>query len=253
MGIEPSWVRELQATSLSVDGPVATVTLERPDAANSRNQQMRSELSQLWIYLGSRDDVSVVIVTGSGERFFCAGMDMKEAGQPESPAQRRDRLRSSRDIEQLAALPQPTIAAINGYALGGGFEMALACDIRVVAEHAEVGLTELAHGLVPGGGGTQRLPRMIGLSRAAEMLYLGLRLSGREAVSWGVANRCVPIGELAATVGDLADAIAAQPRRALVYGKELLRMSVEVAQSAGVERELDVLLTLLADRRQSGS
>jgi len=178
-------------------------------------------------------------------------MDMKEAGAPESPAQRRDRLRSSRDIEQLAALPQPTIAAINGYALGGGFEMALACDIRIVAEHSEVGLTELAHGLVPGGGGTQRLPRMIGVSRAAEMLYLGLRLTGPEAVAWGVANRCVSNSELATSVKDLAVAIAAKPRRALVYAKELLRMSVEVAQSSGVERELDVLLTLLADRQQS--
>jgi enoyl-CoA hydratase/carnithine racemase len=253
MGTEPSWIRDLEATSLMIDGAVATVTLERPDAANSRNQKMRSELSQLWNHLGRRDDVNVVVITGAGERFFCAGMDMKEAGQPESPAERRDRLRSTRDIEQLAALPQPTIAAINGYALGGGFEMALACDIRVIAEHAEVGLTELAHGLVPGGGGTQRLPRLIGISRAAEMLYLGIRLAGPEAVAWGVANRCVLSDELKATVSSLASAIAAQQRRALLYGKELLRMSVEVAQGSGIERELDVLLTLLADRQQSGS
>jgi methylglutaconyl-CoA hydratase len=164
---DPSWTAELEATSLTLAGSVATVTLERPDAANARNQTMRRELSRIWDHLGSRSDVSVVILTGSGERFFCAGMDMKEAGEPESPAQRRDRLKSSRDIEQLASLPQPTIAAINGYALGGGFEMALACDIRVIAEHAQVGLTELVHGLVPGGGGTQRLPRLVGPARAS--------------------------------------------------------------------------------------
>jgi enoyl-CoA hydratase/carnithine racemase len=250
---DPSWTAELEATSLTLAGSVATVTLERPDAANARNQTMRRELSRIWDHLGSRSDVSVVILTGSGERFFCAGMDMKEAGEPESPAQRRDRLKSSRDIEQLASLPQPTIAAINGYALGGGFEMALACDIRVIAEHAQVGLTELVHGLVPGGGGTQRLPRLVGPARASEMLFLGLRLEGPQALEWGVVNRCVPVDALMETANEVASAIAAQPRRALVYAKELLRMSAEVPQAPGIERELDVLLTLLADRQQPGA
>jgi len=250
MAPEPTWIADLQTTSLTIDGAVATVTLQRPEAANARNQTMRTELGSIWGHLANRSDVSVVILTASGDRFFCAGMDLKEAGGPESPAQRRDRLRASRDIEQLAALPQPTVAAINGYALGGGFEMALACDIRIMAEQAQVGLTEVAHGLVPGGGGTQRLPRLIGVARAAEMLYLGLRLTGPDAVAWGVANRCVPAGELASAAAELAAAIAAQPRRALVYAKELLRMSADVAQTPGIERELDVLLTLLADRQQ---
>ena len=249
MTSEPSWIANLEATSLVCEGPVATVTLERPEAANARNQTMRSELGRIWGHLADRADVSVVILTASGNRFFCAGMDLKEAGEPESAAQRRDRLKAHRDIEQLAALPQPTVAAINGYALGGGFEMALACDIRIIAEHSQVGLTELVHGLVPGGGGTQRLPRLIGVARAAEMLYLGLRLTGPEAVAWGVANRCVPSANLGVAAADLATAIAAQPRRALVYAKELLRMSADVAQTAGIERELDVLLTLLAERQ----
>jgi methylglutaconyl-CoA hydratase len=243
--LDPSWTAELEATSLAFAGSVATVTLERPDAANARNQTMRRELSRIWDHLGSRSDVSAVILTGTGERFFCAGMDMKEAGEPESPAQRRD-------IEQLASLPQPTIAAINGYALGGGFEMALACDIRVIAEHAQVGLTEVAHGLVPGGGGTQRLPRLVGPARASEMLFLGLRLGGPQALEWGVVNRCVPGDALMAIAHEVASAIAAQPRRALLYAKELLRMSAEVPQAPGIERELDVLLTLLADRQQPG-
>jgi enoyl-CoA hydratase len=249
---EPGWFAELEATSISIDGAVATVTLERTDAANARNQTMRNELGRIWNHLGARLDVSVVVLTGSGEKFFCAGMDMKEAGEPELPAQRRDRLRSSRDIEQLAALPQPTVAAINGYALGGGFEMALACDIRVIAEHAQVGLTELVHGLVPGGGGTQRLPRLVGPARAAEMLFFGLLLTGPQALEWGIVNRCVAGDALLATAHELASAIAAQPRRALVYAKELLRMSAEVPQGPGIERELDVLLTLLADRNSQG-
>lgn len=253
MALETKWTNRLETTSLNIEGPIATVTLRRPDAANARDQKMRSELAQLWNHLGSLEDVSVVILTGAGERFFCAGMDMKEASQPESPKQRSDRLRASRDIEQLAALPQPTIAAVNGYALGGGFEMALACDIRVVAEHAQVGLPELDHGLVPGGGGTQRLPRLIGRSKAAEMLYLGLRLSGPEAVTWGVANRCVKGDELMAVAREIAAAIAGRPRRALVCAKELLRASSEVAEAQGIERELDTLLTLLAERQGAGS
>jgi len=245
----PDWVGDLETTALAVDGPVAVVTLRRPEAANARNQAMRSELERLWHHLAGRDDVNAVILTGAGDRFFCAGMDLKEAGAEESPADRRDRLRSSRDIEQLAALPQPTVAAVNGYALGGGLEMALACDLRIVATHAQIGLTELAHGLVPGGGGTQRLPRLIGTARAAEMLYLGLRLDGPAALAWGLANRCVPAGELMECARELAGQVAAQPRRALVYAKELLRQAQEGPLSQGVERELDALLTLLAERQ----
>jgi enoyl-CoA hydratase/carnithine racemase len=247
-----SWFEELEATSVRVDDTVAWVTLDRPEAANARNQAMRVELARIWDHLASSEDVSAVVLTAAGDRFFCAGMDLKESGTEETPDERRDRLRSSRDIEQLAMLPQPTIAAVNGYALGGGLEMALACDLRVIAEHAQVGLTELAHGLVPGGGGTQRLPRLVGPARAAEMLYLGLRLTGPEALAWGVVNRCVPAGELQRHAAELAGAVAAQPRRALLSAKALLRQSQELPPSAGIDHELDALLELLAERQASG-
>jgi enoyl-CoA hydratase/carnithine racemase len=241
----------LTTISLNISGAVATVALQRPDAANARNQAMRNELSYVWTLLASRTDIHVVVLTAAGDRFFCAGMDLKESVSEETSGERRDRLRSSRDIEQLASLPQPTIAAINGYALGGGFEMALACDIRIISEDAQMGLTELAHGLVPGGGGTQRLPRLIGHARAAEMLFLGLKISGRDAVQWGIANKCVSRSELVNEAQKLASEIAKQPRRALVYGKELLRMSQETTLSTGVQNELDVLLTLLNDRQSN--
>ncbi len=250
MSGDRGWFTELETTSVRIDGAVATVTLDRPDSANARNQTMRVELQRIWAHLATSQDVRAVVLTAAGDRFFCAGMDMKEAGGPESPATRRDRLRASRDIEQLAALPQPTVAAVNGYALGGGFEMALACDLRVVAESAQVGLTELVHGLVPGGGGTQRLPRLVGPARAAELLYLGRCLTGLEALEWGIANRCVPAARLQETAAALAAAVAAQPRRALLYAKELLRQSQEVPPSLGVERELDLLVTLLAERQE---
>ena len=243
------WADGLEATSFSVVDGVATVTLERADAANARNQQMRNELKALWTGIAADDEIAVVVLTAAGDRFFCAGMDLKEAGAPETPAQRRDRLRSSRDIDQLAALPQPTIAAINGYALGGGLEMALACDLRIAAENAQLGLTELVHGLVPGGGGTQRLPRLVGSARAAEMLYLGLRLDAARSQEWGLVNRVVPFDDLASTAAEMAAAVAANSNRALRYAKELLRVSQDVPVAVGAQLELDSLLTLMADRQ----
>lgn len=246
----PAWSEGFAATVVEVDGPVAWVELNRPDAANARNQQMRDELKQTWTELARDGEVGAVVLTAAGDRFFCAGMDLKEAGAPETAGARRDRLRSSRDIEQLAALPQPTIAAINGYALGGGFEMALACDIRIVAEHAQVGLPELVHGLVPGGGGTQRLPRLVGVAKAAELLFLSTRVAGPEAVELGLANICVPGADLRTTAGQMATEIATKDRRALRYAKELLRRSQELPLSVGVENELDALLTLMGERQE---
>jgi enoyl-CoA hydratase/carnithine racemase len=123
------------------------VHLNRPAAANARNQEMRDTLASLWRAVSGDPAVRVVILTGVGTRFFRAGMDLKEAAAPEDPVARRDRMRRSRDIELLAALPQLTIAAINGYALGGGLEMALACDIRMAADTASLGLPDVTRGL----------------------------------------------------------------------------------------------------------
>jgi methylglutaconyl-CoA hydratase len=232
---------------LDQDG-IARITLNRPHAANARNQLMREELSRIYDIIADDEDVRVVILTGAGNRYFCAGMDLKEASAQESTLERRERLRSARDIEMLAALPQPTIAAINGYALGGGCEMALACDLRVMAEEAIIGLTEVAHGLMPGGGGTQRLPRLVGYARAAELIYLGRRLSGSEAAAMGLVNDVVPWCELDAKAVDLAHQIATQPARALRAVKEAMRAGLEVPLSVGIDRELDGLLFLLSDR-----
>lgn len=229
-----------------VEDGVLTVRLNRAESAHARNQIMRDELASLWRVVAADRDVRVVVLTGAGDRYFCAGMDLKEASQPEEPVARRDRMQRSRDIERLADLPQPTVAAINGYALGGGLEMALACDIRLIADGAQVGLPEVTRGLVPGGGGTQRLPRLIGYARACELVLSGRRLTADEAVEWGIAARAVPAAELPAAVRALAASIAAHPEPAVRYAKVLLRRSLQVPVSAGVDAELDVVLTLLA-------
>lgn len=239
----------LTATRLTIDEHgVAWVTLHRPDAANARNQVMRDELREIYAFLPAQEQVRVVVLTGAGPRFFCAGMDLKESAAPERLLDRRERLRGSRDIELLAALPVPTIAAVNGYALGGGCEMALACDLRIVAEEAQLGLPELSHGLVPGGGGTQRLPRLIGTARTLELLYTSRRLTGPEAVTIGLANACVPQTDLITTTAALAQRIAAQPARAVRYAKELVRRSLDTPLQAGLDLELDTLLALMDSR-----
>lgn len=246
--LDPAAPREAIAVDLD-DRGVLTVTLDRPAAANSRNQAMRRELADVWSAAAADPAVRVVVLTGAGDRHFCAGMDLKEAGQPETPVQRRDRLRSSRDIEQLARLPRPTIAAINGYALGGGFEMALACDLRVMASEAKVGLTEVRHGLMPGGGGTQRLPRLIGSAKATELLFLGSVLDGPAAERLGLVNAAVPAEDLPERVSTLAGALAEQSPAALRAIKESLLAANELPLSAGIEKELDGLLFLIEEQR----
>lgn len=240
--------KRLQATILTVSAAgIAELTLNRPESANARNQVMRDELASIYSDLVRNPAVRVLILRGAGERFFCAGMDLKESQDAESPLERRGRLRGSRDIEQLAAVPFPTIAVIGGYALGGGLEMALACDFRIAARDATIGLTEIQHGLIPGGGGTQRLPRLAGWSKATEMILLGSRLSGMEAFEAGIVNWVLPHEEIDAFAMSIAAKLAEFRPDALVLAKESIRASMEMPLRNGVERELDSLLFLMSD------
>jgi methylglutaconyl-CoA hydratase len=233
----------------SLEDGVLTVWLHRPDAAHARNQAMREALWHLWSAVAQSEDVRCVVLSGWGERHFCAGMDLREARGEETPAERRERLLRYRDIDVLAALAQPTIAAINGTALGGGLEMALACDLRIVAEEAQLGLPEVGLGFVPGGGGTQRLPRIVGYSRAFELVVGARRLSGEQAVAWGLATRCVPRAQLADEARTLAQTMASQPRNAVRRAKQLMQASFELSVEEGARTEVDAMLDLLAEPR----
>jgi len=253
--VEPRRLASLPPSTETVilrvdDDGIAWVFLDRRQAANARNQQMRSDLAALWRWIAASHEVLVVVLTGAGDRFFCAGMDLKEASHDETPEALRERMRRVRDIEILAALPQPTIASINGAARGGGLEMALACDIRVIADEASIGFPEVGHGLMPGGGGTVRLPRLIGAERALEMLYLGTIMSGPEAVAAGLASRHVPADQLEAAVSELAASIAVRPPAAVRATKDAVRYGLEHSPRLSLDRELDGLLTLLEHRAQ---
>ena len=251
--VDRAWAGERSATACTLgDDGVAWVTLNRPDAANARNQAMRDELAALWTQLAGDDDVKVVVLTGAGRPLLLRRHGPQGSAGEETLLQRRARMRQGRDIEALAHLPRPTIAAVNGYAMGGGLEMALACDLRVFADEAVVALPEVGHGLIPGGGGTVRLPRLIGPALAFEMLYTGRRVNGSEAVALGLANRSVPRAQLHDAAAELAAAIAQQPGHALREVKEAVLAGLDVPTAFAVEAERDRLVMLMDGLSRTG-
>jgi len=180
--------------SLSRRGTAAILTIERPDRLNSLSRDTLLTLGQLARQAIAEREVRAIVVTGSGDKAFCAGADLKERqGMNENDV----RVQLGLYREELGALdrsPKPVIAALNGVALGGGLELALVCDLRVAAPTAVLGLPETTLGIIPGAGGTQRLPRLLGEARAKELILLGRRLNADEALAWGLVNRVSPPG-----------------------------------------------------------
>lgn len=229
---------------------VATVTLNRPDVMNAMNDAMRVELTRCFGEIAESDDVRVVIVTGAGGRAFSAGADIKESVEPQSPVSFRARRRRIDFRQVMDRCPQPILAAIRGYALGGGLELALACDIRVAADDAQLGLTEINLAIIPGGGGTQRLPRLVGRGKALEMILTGARIDAREALRLGLVERVVAAAELPAAAQELARTIAAKAPVALRYAKEAVVKGLDLPLADGLrlEGDLSALLRTTEDR-----
>lgn len=229
---------------------VATVTLDRPDVHNAMNEAMRQELTRCFSEVAASDDVRVIVVTGAGERAFSAGADIREFVAPQAPT----RFRESRKRVDFRAVmdrcPQPIIAAIRGYAFGGGLELALACDIRIAGDDARLGLTEIDLAIIPGGGGTQRLPRLVGRGKALEMILSGARIDAREALRIGLVERVVPAAEVLAAARELARTLAAKAPVALRYAKEAIVKGLELPLADGLrlEHDLATLLRTTEDR-----
>jgi methylglutaconyl-CoA hydratase len=185
-----------EASPISVEqrGTIAIWTIQRPDRMNSLSRDLLLAFGRLSREVASNPSVRAVVVTGSGDKAFCAGADLKERrGMSENDIRVQVDLYRS-ELGPLDRCPKPVVAAINGVALGGGLELALVCDLRVAAAHAELGLPETSLGIIPGAGGTQRLPRLVGEARAKEIILLGRRLSAAEALGWGLVNRVTPAG-----------------------------------------------------------
>src|SRR5213594_843541 len=248
--LEPDMSTKYETIVYQVDDHVATVTLNRPEVHNAMNDVMRRELTRCFDGLVAADDVKVVVVTGAGEKAFSAGADIREFVAPLVPVQFREHRRRVDFRQAMDRCPQPILAAINGFAFGGGLELALACDIRVAAASAQMGLTEINLAIIPGGGGTQRLPRLVGRSKALEMILTGARIDARESLRIGLVERMVPATEVLSASLALARTLAERAPVALRYAKEAVVKGLELPLAEGVrlENDLATLLRTTEDR-----
>jgi methylglutaconyl-CoA hydratase len=207
---------------LDVHGGIATLTLNRPAALNALSRALAADLAAALHALADDATLRVIVVRGAGERAFCTGADLKERAtlSPDEKGQHTALIGAAADA--LAAMPVPTIAAIRGYALAGGLELALACDIRLAATDAVFGLTEVMIGIFPGAGGPVRLPRVVGPGKARELIFSGRRIDATEALACGLVERVVAPDELEQTAAALAGQIAAAAPLAVRAVKRVL-------------------------------
>jgi len=215
---------------VAYNGAIATITFNRPKALNAINQDVVDELTACCAEIAKKDEIRAVIVTGAGKAFV-AGADIAFMKNLDSLAARVFALAGQKAIAALENLPQPVIGAINGFALGGGCELALACDFRIASEQAKFGQPEVTLGVLPGFGGSQRLPRLIGKGLAAELLYRGNMIDAQEACRIGLVNRVVAADQLMAECEKLATEIASR-------GPLAVRLC-KVAINSGLEMDLD--------------
>ena len=235
---------------------IAFITFNRPDSLNAMNRQMTRELVDVCQQVEEDNGIRVAIFTGAGEKAFSAGMDLKERAETAfSPIERRQQKLTHKLYTQaraVAAITKPTIAAIRGYCVGGGLEFALACDLRVAAEDAKLGLTEVRRGIIPGAGGTQRLTRAVGVTKAMEMCLTGDTVSGLEAKSLGLVNSAVPSADVLKAAEDLAGRILKGAPMSVAFIKEAIKKGVELPIEEGLrlEADLSALIGITEDAKE---
>jgi enoyl-CoA hydratase len=231
---------------LTVDGGIATLTFNRPKALNALNGALLSEMAQALDQISADENVRVLVLTGSGDKAFIAGADISELATFNALEARIFSKKGHDVIGRLQALTIPVIAAVNGFALGGGSEMALACDFIYASEAAKFGLPEITLGIIPGFGGTQRLPRLIGSNMAKEMIFTGKMISAVEAKNLGLVNTVCSPDTLMDEVMKTARAIAAKGRVALRAAKCAVNASQDVDLQTGCNIEIDAFALCLA-------
>lgn len=225
------------AIDLERRGPVAIVTMNRPEALNAFNGEQLRLLAETFDEIGTDAEIRCVILTGAGERAFAAGADIKEMKDLDGVsglAFGRAGHRATRSVEEL---PQPVIAAVNGFALGGGCELALAADIRLASENAVFAQPEVTLGIPPGWGGSQRLPRLVGPGLASELIFTGRRVKSEEALRIGLVNAVYPLDQLMDVAIQLAESIAANSPLAVRSAKQLIRLAFNGQTTNGLDSE----------------
>jgi enoyl-CoA hydratase/carnithine racemase len=231
---------------LNVDRGVAHVLLDRPDKRNAFNVQMRDDLFQVLEAIRDDPEVRAVLISGAGEQAFCAGADLSEFGTAPSQAIARQG-RWERDVWGLwASIHKPFVAAMHGYVLGSGVEMAMLCDLRIASEDAVFGLPEVGLGMIPAAGGTQTLPRILGVAPALDLLLTGRRIAAGEALDLGLVHRVVAKERLWETAGELAEQLAARDPQLMSAAKTAVSQGTDIPLEAGLalERRLALRLAL---------
>lgn|SRR5690625_2679447 len=218
------------------DNGIGMITLNRPEAANALSTKLLDELNQTVEQIKSSASVRVVIITGNGEKAFCAGADLKERRNMNDEQVVQAVTYIGETINHIEEIPVPVIAAINGVAFGGGLELALACDIRIMAATAKVGLTETSLAIIPGAGGTQRLPRLIGIGQAKRFIYTATPIDATEAFQLGLVEKVVTNDELTKETIKMAEQIAKNGPIAIRAAK--------TAINAGIETDLQTALNI---------
>jgi enoyl-CoA hydratase len=236
------------------EGAVARVVLNRPKVLNALNRRLIAELAQVIDALRNDKAVRVVILTGAGEKAFAAGADINELAAL-TPVEAVDYARRGqrvfRDLEQLG---KPVIAAVNGFALGGGCELAMACTLRLAAESARFGQPEVNLGIIPGYGGTQRLTRLVGKGRALDLVLTGRMVGAAEALSLGLVNQVVPDAALAEATGKLAGTLMEKGPLALRFAMQAVHAGLEMALDDALDQEAHLFgLTVVTDDMKEGT
>jgi len=230
---------------------IGWITLNRPDVMNAINQEMAGEIVSACRRAEEDDSVRVVVLKGAGEKAFSAGMDLKERAERSFSAIERRQLKIAPGVinfptQAVAAISKPTIAAIQGYAVGGGLEIALACDIRIASEDAKLGLTEVRRGMIPGSGGTQRITRLVGPAKALEICLSGNLVDAKEAHRIGLVNEVVRKEELLAAAERLAQAILKGAPISVRFIKEAVCKGMELPLDQGLRLEADLSALIAA-------
>ncbi len=229
-----------------IEMPLATITFNRPKALNALNAELITEFSQALDEVAVNEDIRVLILTGAGEKSFVAGADITELATFNPLQAKQFSQQGHQAINKLQALPIPVIAAVNGFALGGGSEIALACDFIYTSQDAKFGLPEITLGIIPGFGGTQRLPRSIGKNRAKELIFTGRMISAQDAMQLGMVNQVHVANELMEAVQKTAKQIAAKGRAALRAAKQAINSGMDVDLQTGCGLEIDAFSVCMA-------
>ena len=240
---------------LAIEGPLATLTINRPAVLNALNRQTMDELRDAVLEIRRREDVRVLILTGAGEKAFVAGADIGELAGLTPVAARDLALRGQHVLDLVEQLGKPSIAAVNGFALGGGCELAMACTFRFAADSARLGQPEINLGLIPGYAGTQRLARLVGRDRALELVLTGRQVAADEALAMGLVTRVVPAASLMDEARSLATTLAAKPAVAMRHALDAVTRGLEqpFADACAFEASLFALCAATQDMREGTS